>query len=703
MLAVGVRGRAAAEWNYVDLVGRLYDLKRLAVPPAAGEKTGSATSGDRASRYDAEHDRYVDWYANNDGSGFVRREGENIVAAELEGPGVIWRIWSAQPESGLIRFYIDGATEPAMELPFNKLFNPSTGPFPFRELVREQARGMNCFVPIPYRKSCKVVLCKGWGNYYQFTYSTFPAGTKVPSFRGSFDEAEKAALAAANRAWAQRYLPTPGPEGDRIEKTITVPPGQTVEVAKFSSARAICGIVCSVKETEAANMERALREMTLSIAWDGEDSPSVWSPLGDFFGSAPGYNPYRSLASGMTRDGMYASWFMPFEKAVLRLGNDGDKPRTVKLGVIHEPLGRPAASLLRFHAKWHRDHWGRGGVGRYAKDRWPDWPILKTSGGAGRFCGVHLHIWNPLHCWDKDLISRYRRNVSELCPVPDWFQKNVMPDYWWGEGDEKFFVDGEKHPSTYGTGSEDYFGYAWGTPKFFDSATQCQTRNYANTGHLSIMRTHFADDVPFQGAFEACIEKYHGANWPLLYAATAYWYQAPGAADEYAAVPVTERVDYYTLPEILPPQPRVFAPGFFECEELKVLSHTPEIFVGPQDMSPWGADRWSGGAHLVVKSPKIGDFVELEVPAPDDKPRRLVVTATGAPDFGILSFTVNGEAIATTLDCYTPEVSPPQPAKLGLFPSRNGVFVVRVQVTGTNPKTSGPRTFFGIDAIGFEQ
>ena len=63
--------------------------------------------------------------------------------------------------------------------------------------------------------------------------------------------------------------------------------------------------------------------------------------------------------------------------------------------------------------------------------------MLRTQ-GRGRFCGVMLHVWNPRGGW-------------------------------WGEGDEKFFVDGEKFPSTFGTGSEDYFGYAWCDPHLFQA------------------------------------------------------------------------------------------------------------------------------------------------------------------------------------------------------------------------------------------
>jgi len=538
--------------SFEDLTHRLYDLKRLAEPPIPGEKSGSVTSYDRASVYDAARDLYIDWGANDDFSGNEGQEGDSIIAADLKGPGVIWRIWSAQPESGHIRLIIDGAAQPALDAPFNSLFDADHGPFPFKNLVRPMARGCNCFVPISFQKSCKVMLDKGWGRYYQIGYSQFPSGAQVPSYRGKFDDTERAALENADRMWAERGAPEATGKEEAVRKTIVLKPGKTVDVVAFDKPQAITGVICSVHETEATSMEHALREITLSCHWDGEKQPSVWSPLGDFFGSGPGLNPYRSLPSGVTREGMYSSWYMPFNKAVMRLTNDGSVSRTVSIAVLHEPLDHSADGLLRFHVKWHRDHWGGDGPGRYAKDRWPDWPMLLASGGPGRFCGVALHVWNPLHVWDRDYAGHYVRKVPELCPIPEWFKKNVMSDWWWGEGDEKFFVDGEKFPSTFGTGSEDYFGYAWGTPQVFDSATQCQTRNAANLGHLSMARWHIADDVPFQNSFEASIEKYHGNNWPLLYAATAYWYQAPGVSDSYMALPLSERQGYYTMPEIAP-------------------------------------------------------------------------------------------------------------------------------------------------------
>ena len=104
------------------------------------------------------------------------------------------------------------------------------------------------------------------------------------------------------------------------------------------------------------------------------------------------------------------------------------RQRSVSFEVTSAPLSQPIGTLGRFHAKWHRDAF----LPRES-ERAIDWPFLKTE-GAGRFVGLMLHVWNPRGAW-------------------------------WGEGDEKFFVDGEKFPSTIGTGSEDYFGYAWCCPR----------------------------------------------------------------------------------------------------------------------------------------------------------------------------------------------------------------------------------------------
>ncbi len=135
--------------TYVDLIGRLTDLEGLAVLPQPGETCAQWASYDRASKYDAAAGEYVRWEANGDGDGLIRKEGENLVLAEMEGPGVIWRIWSAMPKEGHIKFFLDGAEKPAIDLPFIGLFDHKHPPFDRAALVHMSERGQNCYVPIP--------------------------------------------------------------------------------------------------------------------------------------------------------------------------------------------------------------------------------------------------------------------------------------------------------------------------------------------------------------------------------------------------------------------------------------------------------------------------------------------------------------------------------------------------------------------------
>jgi len=460
--------------SYVDLVKRLTDLERLAVLPAPGEKCMQWSSYDRHSKYDAKTGKYVAWGANGDGTGFIRTEDGRQVFAEIKGPGVIWRIWSARTGGGHVRMFLDGAAKPAVDLPFVKYFDRTTKPFVYKSLCYMAARGQNCYVPIPFNKSCKIVADKGWGRYYHFTYTVYPKGTKLPTFRLplSYDETE--ALAKAD-SFFQTKMGT-DPAGKRQgEKTfdtnLTVDPGKAVMALDMKGPGAITEIRIKADFADREDEMDALRQLALSIHWDGEKSPSVWSPLGDFFGTAPGVNEYKSFPMGMTKqDGFYSLWYMPFTTgAKVQIANDGTKVRKLRFHAVHAPLKRKIETLGRFHAKWHRDAFLPK-----EPERAIDWTMLKTT-GRGRFCGVMLHVWNPKGAW-------------------------------WGEGDEKFFIDGEKFPSTFGTGSEDYFGYAWCDPTLFQRAYHNQTISMGNRGHISVNRWHVGDNIPFNKSFEAAIE-----------------------------------------------------------------------------------------------------------------------------------------------------------------------------------------------------
>ena len=511
---------------YEDLAARLTDLERLAGLPAAGEKCVQFSSYDRRSRYDPMTKKYVDWPANDDGSGFLNYEGRRMVMAYVEGPGCIWRIWSAKPQAGRVAVYLDDSNTPAVNLPFVSYFGSGAAPFDRPSLGYVSAKGHNCYVPIPFARSCKVVAEEDWGRYYHFVIGRFPKAAQVETFRLPLRAGAAAALAKADAFLAKGCGTDPAGtrQGEKTEGgRIAVGPGKAATVLALAGPRAITALRVQTDPNDRYDLEDVLRELVLRITWDGEKAPAVWCPLGDFFGTAPGQNLYRSVPMGMTEDGYYSLWYMPFARsAKVELVNDGTKAREVVLRITHAPLRRPAEAFARFHAKWHRDAFVPT-----RPDRWPDWTMLTTA-GRGRLVGLMLHVWNPR---------------GGRCPLAR------EGSYWWGEGDMKFFVDGEEFPSSFGTGSDDYFGFAWTCPDLFEHAYHCQTVNHNNQGHVSLNRWHVSDDVPFQKGFEAAIEKYFPNDWPTRYAAVAYWYLAPGGKDAYPAVPVKERLGWYVQPQ----------------------------------------------------------------------------------------------------------------------------------------------------------
>lgn len=640
----GSLAMSAQKLTYIDLVRRVTDLQYLATLPAPGDRCAQWSSYDRKSRYDAANDKYISWDANGDGNGIIRKEGDKEVMAEMEGPGCIWRIWSALPKEGHVRIYLDGSAEPAVDLPFMGYFDGKNEPFTRSALVHTVARGWNNYTPIPYQKSCRVIADKGWGAYFHFVYETFPKGTDVPTFKRELATEELAALDKANDVLSNYGSAQKTTDAVVVERTIEAGPKETSEVATLSGPAAIIGLRVKLDLPAPPADRDLLRELCLQINWDDEKDPSVWAPLGDFFGTAPGANQYQSFPLGLTKDGWwYCNWYMPFaSEAKVRLINDGTVQKRVSFEVTYSPLSRPVGQLARFHAKWHRDAFIPS-----QPERQIDWPVVKTE-GSGRFVGMMLHIWNPRGGW-------------------------------WGEGDEKFFVDGEKFPSTFGTGSEDYFGYAWSDAGLFQHAFHNQTHNDgASRGHISVNRWHIPDEVPFQSGFEGCIEKYFPNQRPTLYAAMAYWYLSAGGKDPYQPVALDQRVGYWV------PVESVKTKGVIEGENLKVLSKTggdPQ----EQDMAGFG-ESWSNGAHLWWINAKPGDKLELALPVAKAGEYKLSMQLTKAPDYGIVQLYLDGRKIGEKIDLYNPSVVASGPVAFGRQDLTAGEHRLTIEILGANDK-----------------
>jgi hypothetical protein len=692
LFALNVSGLASARaeaLTYRDLVSRLTDMEHLAVLPPPGEKTALASSYDRKSQYDAVNDKYLNWDANDDGHGIIREEGDEVVLADIQGTGCIWRLWSAAPDNGHLKIYLDGSSTPVVDMPCHDYFDDSKEPFNYPNLVNMRAGvgvpGSLNYVPIPFAKSCKIVGDKtkpgqpgsGWGQYFQATYTLFAPGTTVPTFKLPLSDDDKAALQDASARISKAGTNVfPPHAGEKTETTkLTLKPDSVSPILGLEGPQAITALKVKLDLPKDAEAQRKLlRQLTISIKWDGEDKPSVWAPLGDFFAAVGGSGPFAALPVGLGEDGtFYAYWYMPFAKgAKIELGNDGDSDVPISLEITHAPLDLPIEKLARFHAKWHRDAFNPT-----RPDRKPDWTMVTTQ-GAGRFVGVLLHVWFP--------------NGG-----------------WWGEGDDKFFVDGEKFPSSFGTGSEDCFGYAWSSGNRFVRAQYGQPLAEGNMGHEVDYRWHISDQVPFQTSFDGDIEKYNPNETDspyggyAIYAATAFWYLAAGGVDNYEPKPIDQRIGYWKRPPI-----SYTEPGVIEGESLQPV--TPplyEHYVGswylPGGMiKTWSNDRILAWTTDHPPDPVNGEHMELKVPIEKAGKFQIMARFVKAENGGIYQLSLDGKKIGDPLDLYNKEkkIIPVDLMSLGTFDLTAGEHILGVMAVGKNPELGDRRDqFFGMDYL----
>ncbi len=498
VLALAGSSLGAERVTQADLLRRIIDVQRLCTPPPVGERTAMFSSYDRRSRLDA-NGKQVDWDANQDWGNFLRHDADGWdVMAEMTGPGALTRIWSANPQ-GDIRIILDG--EAVIDTQFAELLSGRLAPFaePF------VYRGLNCYFPLGYAQSCRVV-CRDCKSYYQINYVQFPSATQVDRFKLELDEDAQAAADEVKQTFenglTQKQLfgkQTPG----LIAEDADVGPGKslTYELKKAGTVRAF--YVALTDKTNPRELY-ALHKCVLRIFVDGETVPAVEAPLCDFFGSGFDFAPFNSLAIGTNRvlemplpermlgqdRFMYCYFPQPYGSGLrveIASLSESKKPIGVLLFMQVDP--RPlAADALRFHARYRRED----------PCRVLDYPILETT-GRGRVVGCLLNV---------------------DCPRATW----------WGEGDDKVWIDGEKFPSYFGTGSEDYLGDAWGTHAHI-RPLQGVTR-VAPYGKQSAYRWHIPDCIDFQKSARFTIENWQfGGFKDTDYSTVAYWYAAPGAKD----------------------------------------------------------------------------------------------------------------------------------------------------------------------------
>ncbi len=147
---------------------------------------GSVSSYDRTGGND---DGFSGQYS------YVAKVDGGLVIADLQGPGVIYRIWTPTPSDDWFEFYFDGETTPRIRVKFGDIFTGVQAPF-VAPLVGFGAGGFYCYVPLPYQKSCKIVARAERVQFYQINYATYPDDVPIATWTADAD-AEQIALQQA--------------------------------------------------------------------------------------------------------------------------------------------------------------------------------------------------------------------------------------------------------------------------------------------------------------------------------------------------------------------------------------------------------------------------------------------------------------------------------------------------------------------------
>lgn len=316
-------------------------------------------------------------------------------------------------------------------------------------------------------------------------------------------------------------------------------PGETLRCCDIEGSGCITHIWMTMAPISDQAVEDYLhRKVVIRMYWDGEDNPSVQSPIGDFFGMGHGVTKnYSSAVLAMSpEDGRALNSFFPMPYATnarIEIESHADQPIKFYYYIDYEAYDCEIDSPLRFHALWHREI--TDGIDDTISNALYEFGGKNTT-GAGNY--VLLDAIGKGHYVGCNL------NIHNLRATREW--------NWYGEGDDMIFIDGESWPPTlHGTGMEDYFNTAWCPQQEYDSPYHGIILGGGDnwSGKISTYRYHIQDPIMFNQSIKVTIEHGHNNHRSDDYSSTAYWYQTEPHKEHKIILPVEKRIP---LPDILP-------------------------------------------------------------------------------------------------------------------------------------------------------
>ncbi|MFV0418388.1 MAG: glycoside hydrolase family 172 protein [Dysgonomonas sp.] len=618
------------------------------------------------------------WFANDDGFGIVRvdttAEGriEKVMFDEA-GPGVITRIWiTTLDKRGTWRFYFDGEAEAGWTIPAYDLMRINVAGVgrgllqPHTSYTTEGKGGNTLFLPIPYAKSCKITFEDEVGvnstpKYYGINFRRYPKNTLIESFSPEVAKRAEKKIAETDNLLLNPVLEK---SGKIISESKELSASDSLTIKLPDGENAVYEVTFNVNTKDSTTFAQLMREIIFCAQFDGKQT--IWVPLGDFSGGGMG-SPYVEswYLSSDGKGNITSRWLMSYKKeGVLKLINISSLLVDVKMKVNVSPLAWDERSLY-FHSSWRQEN------------------------------GIPIHRYDePENCTDWNFATIKGRGIYK----GDLLSLFNHAPRWYGEGDEKIWVDGDTFPSHFGTGTEDYYNSSWApvvpfhTP--FGGAPRADMES--SHGYNAFFRTRNLDGIPFKEKFKFDIEMIGWDRGSADYATTIYWYgdydsQALGTSGIAEAskklLPVPENPKNYTIPNSI------------EFETLEITDKTPSLNATKQNSENSWEGKWSRAAHLLFPNGKVGDFVEFEFDKLNDGKYKMVLYATRANDYGIISFSVNDKLTNVTFDGYNRTIKHSDAINLGTFSSESGKIKLKVEIIGANKQSQGAKYMFGLDCL----
>ncbi len=331
----------------------------------------------------------------------------------------------------------------------------------------------------------------------------------LPLFSQSGSHGELIELSKIKSDVKNRRISSTDQTGGNRDHLEPFQPGEKRTIAQINGTGVINHIWITISPPPE---ELSRNDIIMRIYWDGNDYPSVESPIGPFFGQGwdERYN-YASLplAAGPKNGTSLVSYFaMPFENgARIEIENQNDKNiNAFYFYVDYLEMDQLPEGMGRFHAWYNHNltealpegetEWALTGEWKPNTQPERNYVMINTK-GKGHFVGVNYYVHSP---------------------TPMWY----------GEGDDMWFIDGEETPSLIGTGTEDFFNTSWCPKEPFSHPYFGYPRVNNDIGWLGrthVYRFFISDPIYFEKEIKGTIETGHNNNLTLDLATVAYWYQ----------------------------------------------------------------------------------------------------------------------------------------------------------------------------------